>query len=285
MDGLKESLIELTTSTITSFDTIVVETQGILTTEWGAAWSAAIGLSNALKPFCLIIIAICILIELAQVASKVDIIKWEHGLKVAVKLVLARVCIDIAPTFLRACYNQANIWIRDATSVGGSLTNVASTLATVIQDKIGSRNALLEIMVVYVGIWLLSVLVKGCSLLIQVIAYGRMFELYVLLAVSPLPCAFFPLGDGTGGGVSRITQKYFKSFIAVCLQGVMIILCLRIFNIIFGNTLTTMIGAAVGQEGGIAVMDILWSLLMGDIVLFMSVSRCGSWAKSIIDAM
>ena len=114
-----------------------------------------------------------------------------------------------------------------------------------------------------------------------------MFELYVYLAVSPLPCAFFPLGDGNGGGFSRVTGKFFKSFAAVCLQGVMIILCMRIFNLIIGGTLNEMVQNAInsGAEPSIIVGDLCYVMLLGAIVLLMSIFKCGTWAKGILDAM
>lgn len=225
------------------------------------------------------------MIEIAQVAAKVDIIKWEHGLKLCVKMVFAKLCIDIAPTFLRACYNQASLWISSAMSVGG-YTNLGSLMTTEVETQISSISGIWSVIGLLASCLLLSMAVKICGLLIQVIAFGRMFELYVLLAVSPLPCAFFPLGDGSGGGMSRITQKFFKNFIAVCLQGVMIIISIRIFYMIVGTALTSLItSASGGSDPTTVVTDLCYVMLLAGIVLVMAVAKCGSWAKSIMDAM
>lgn len=290
-DGFKNILLNLILSALTGFDNMVASAQGILTNSGASAfnsngvWNSVLALSNSLKPFCYIVIAICLLIELAQVASKVDIIKWEHGLKVAVKMVLSKVCIDIAPTFLRACYNQANIWINSAVSAG-NYQSLGNMMTQQVQDQLGNVTGLGPILGLFASTMLVALAIKICGLLIQVIAFGRMFELYVYLAVSPLPCAFFPLGDGTGGGISRITSKFFKSFIAVCLQGVMIVLCIRIFYMIIGNAFAGMIADAVANtDAGMVVSDLCYTMLMGAIVLVMSVAKCGSWASKIIDAM
>lgn len=289
MDMLKDALLALIKSALNGFDSAVLSAQEVLVGTGASAfnqasvWGQVLALSDYLRPFCYIIIGICLLIEMAQVASKVDIIKWEHGLKLCVKMVFAKVCIDVAPTFLRACYNQASIWINNMT---GSYQNMGSTIVTEIENQIGSINGIWSVIGLLVSCMLVIVAIKVCGLLVQVIAFGRMFELYVYLAVSPLPCAFFPLGDGTGGGYSRITQKFFKSFIAVCLQGVMIIICIRVFNLLIGNAFNNLLAAAqAGGDPTTAISDLCYTMLMGAIVLVMSVAKCGSWAKGILDAM
>lgn len=288
MDGLKETLLNLIKSAMNGFDSTVSSAQDVLTGglfDTNAVWSSVLALSNALKPFCYVVIGICLLIEIAQVAAKVDIIKWEHGLKLCVKMVFAKLCINIAPTFLRACYNQASLWISSAMSVGG-YTNLGSLMTTEVETQISSISGIWSVIGLLASCLLLSMAVKICGLLIQVIAFGRMFELYVLLAVSSLPCAFFPLGDGSGGGMSRITQKFFKNFIAVCLQGVMIIISIRIFYMIVGTALTSLItSASGGSDPTTVVTDLCYVMLLAGIVLVMAVAKCGSGAKSIMDAM
>ena len=288
MDGLKETLLNLIKSAMNGFDSTVSSAQDVLTGglfDTNAVWSSVLALSNALKPFCYVVIGICLLIEIAQVAAKVDIIKWEHGLKLCVKMVFAKLCIDIAPTFLRACYNQASLWIASAMTAG-SYTNLGSLMTTEVETQISSISGIWSVIGLLASCLLLSMAVKICGLLIQVIAFGRMFELYVLLAVSPLPCAFFPLGDGSGGGMSRITQKFFKNFIAVCLQGVMIIVSIRIFYMIVGTALTALITAATaGSDPTTVVTDLCYTMLLAGLVLVMAVAKCGTWAKSIMDAM
>lgn len=288
MDGLKETLLELIISSLDGFDSMVATAQSVLTGgsfNVNSVWNSVLALSNSLKPFCYVVIAICMLLEIAQVAQKVDIIKFEHGVKLGVKLVLAKVCIDVAPTFLRACYNQSVIWINAVVGMGG-YTSLGSMLSNEIETQLNSVTGLWSVLGLFVSTMLVALAIKICGLLITVIAYGRFFELMVYLAVSPLPCAFFPMGDGTGGGFSRITQKFFKSFIAVCLQGVMILICIRIFYAIIGTSFQQLINDAVaaGTASGI-VSELSYTMLLFAIVLVMAVAKCGSWARSIIDAM
>lgn len=287
MEGLIASFIELIFGL---WDNMVASAQDVLTNasfNTVQAWQAVLTLSHALRPFCYFIIGLCCLIELAQVAAKVDLIKWEHGLKLCVKMVFAKLIIDIAPTFLRACYEQANAWIESVVSFGNSQSLGALLADTVRTQLDGLASGLLTEIGLFVIFLLIGLAIGACALMILAVAYGRMFELYVYLAVSPLPCAFFPLGDGSGGGLSRITTRFFKSFIAVSLQGVMIVVCLQLFNVIIGSRISTMINdiAIAGKEPASAIMEMGFMMLLGAIVLVISVSKCGSWAKGIIDAM
>lgn len=284
-NGIRDWFLGFVINAFKGFDTMLVSAQNVLSQPNDSIWSSVLTLADILKPFCYTIIGICLLIEIAQVAAKVDVMKWEHGLKVLVKMVLAKVCIDTAPTILKACYMQAASWI---SSIGaGTNTNFGSSISSQIEPLLENVTGAGNILALFAASVIVIVAIKVCGLLIQVIAFGRMFELYVYLAVSPLPCAFFPLGDGNGGGFSRVTGKFFKSFAAVCLQGVMIMLCMRIFNMIIGGTLNEMIQSAInsGAEPSIIVGDLCYVMLLGAIVLLMSIVRCGTWAKSILDAM
>lgn len=287
MDGLRDTLLAMLKSAFNGFDSVLKSAQDVLTGksfDVDVVWNKIITLSEALKPFCYTIIAICILIELAQVASKVDIVKWEHGLKMCVKMALAKFCIDTAPTFLRACYNQASLWISKATEIGSS-TGLGKMISKEVEKQVSEISGLWSVIGLLVSCMILSMAIKVCGLLIQVISFGRMFELYVYLAVSPLPCSFFPLGDGSGGGVSRITMKFFKGFIAVCLQGVMIILCMQVFQMIVGTAVANLItDSNTGSDPTTVVSDLCYTMLMSGIVLVMAVAKCGTWAKSIMDA-
>lgn len=269
-------------SSLKGFDSMLAAASNVLQAGLGQ-WDSVLALSSVLRPFCYTIIAICLLIEWAQVAMKVDMIKWEQGLKIMIKMVIAKVCIDIAPTFLKACYMQAQEWIGGLTAGGSTMGNETFIL---IQPLVQEVSGLWNTLGMFLSCFIVLVAIKICGLLIQVVAYGRMFELYVYLVVSPLPCAFMPLGDGSGGGMSRITSKFFKSFIAVCLQGVMMIIVIRVFDVVMAGAISDALEAAAGvADASAAITDLIYTMLMGAIALVMAVMKSGSWAKSILDAM
>lgn len=282
LDPLKKWLLGLMKTSLNGFDSTLTSAANVLSGGL-TDWSTVAGYSGTLKTFCYTIIGICLLLELAQMASKVDIIKWEHGLKAGVKMVLAKVCIDIAPDFLEACYKQAQAWI---VGLSGGGSTLGSTTITYLEPLVNETSGFGNILGMFLSSFIVLMAIKICGLLIQVIAYGRMFELYVYVVVSPLPCAFMPLGQGNGDGINRITSKFFKNFIAVCLQGVMMIIVLRVFDTIMNTAIVSTLSAAAGNtDSNAAITDLIYTMLLGAIALVMAVVKSGSWAKSIMDAM
>lgn len=288
MDEVKLWLKNLLHEAFNSFDSLVNNSVSVLSGGgeafgWNAddVWDQIIELSDKLKPFCLVVIGICLLIELAQVASKVDIIKWEHGLKLGVKMVFSKLMIEEAPRFLKACYDQSAAWIAaigapEAVRIGSELGNRIDAEVDRITGNI------FQPLILFVVCLIPLMAVKICGLLVEVIAFGRMFELYCLLCVSPLPCAFFPLGDGSGGGFSRITRKFFLNFIGVCLHGVMIIISIQLFKIMMVSAVDSM--GATSQDAATNITNLCYAMLLGGIVLVMACAKSGQWAKSILDA-
>ena len=288
MDSLKDFLLNLLISSFNMCDGWINTAKAALSgggLNVDVVWNAVGTIKDVLAPFCYIVIGICLLIELANVAQKVDAVKWEHGLKICIKMVLAKVCIDIAPVFLRACYLQANKWIAGISEIG-NYSSLGNILIDPLRDQFDGISGMFSLIVFSALCNMILFGIIIANLLVLVIAIGRMFEIFVYLSVSPLACAFFPLGDGTGGGVSRITMRYFRSFIAVCLQGVMILICIQLFFIIIGTQFSTAIDNLANSGGGgfSVIIGMLMNMLLYSIVLVMSVSRCGTWAKSIMDA-
>ena len=291
MEKIKEVLLSLMEFVVTYFQNVLDDTVDILSgveTAVGfnvhSVWGTMNTIAISLRPFCYLIITICLLIEIAQVAQKVDVISWEHGIKLCLKMVITKVIIDVVPTFLRACWRQSNDWI--TVVVGDGNVNIYSVVMTRATEVIGQLDGLFTGLILCIPVLLVLLAVAICGLVVQAIALGRWFEIYIYIAISPLPCAFFPLGDGTGGGWSRITQKYLKSFIAICLQGVFMVLCFRLFGTVVDATFSQQIaGSVVADQPVRTLLGLCFTLLTNTILLVMCISRCGNWAKGIIDAM
>lgn len=287
--GLREAIVnttkDLLINAMESFDSMSASSCDVLTSGISdSLWTTTVILSQELVPFCNIVIGICILLELARTASKVDMIKWEHALKVGVKICIAKVCIEVAPTFLHACYNQCSIFITDLSGTGGDV-GLASTVTPHIESACAVVDSLGGAIGLLCSTLLLQMGIKICGLLITVMSYGRVFEILIYLMVSPLPVAFACYNEGNDG-VARITMKFIKGFIAVCLSGLMMFMCIRLFGTIISTKFADLVTASVasGATGSALVSDLCYDMLLFTIVLVMAVAKCGSWAKQIMDA-
>lgn len=283
-DAIKDLVESLLKNAMVSFDTMANNACDKLQNGLSdSLWDTVSHLTGVFTPFCNIIIGICILLELANIASKVDLIKWEHGLKCGVKICLAKVCIEIAPTFLKACYNQCVLFIgamglsSGTVSLSGTVTPQISTALDEVDSLGGAIGLLCSTLILIMGI-------KVCGLLVMIMTYGRIFEILVYLMVSPIPVAFACYNEGHDG-IARITMKFIKGFIAVCLSGVMMYMCICIFGTIVNTVFTTLVTESVGASTGSAlVSDLCYDMILFTIVLVMAVAKCGGWAKQIMDA-
>jgi len=181
---------------------------------------------------------------------------------------------------MEAIYRQSALWIA---GVSGNMQGIGSVLSQQMQYSISDVSGLGSLLGLLATTAILALAILAAGLFIQVVAFSRMFEIYVYIAVSPLPAAFFPLGNGDGTGFSRITARFIRGFAAVCLQGVIMILCLNIFGTIMATAVAGMT-PPVGTDGVASVIGLATAMLLGSIVLVMSVAKAGSWAKSILDA-
>lgn len=271
MKNFAEAIITWICNILIGFDTKINGCVDILQEDIMSAsnpmFQLAQNIAHLITPVALTIISICFLIEFLKISIKMDILKWEFALKVFTLLALSQAVISAAPFFLSAIYSTG------ADMVGMAMGNQPCTIG---QNAANELTALTTDMkwgpMLGIAMTMLVPLlaIQACTIIIRVMAYARMFEIIVHVAISPIPCAFLPL-EG-----SQMTKKFFLSFAAVSLQGLFMIICVRLFGVIITSSLA-------GTSGGTAD-DIVFNLLVGALVLVMSIIKTGQWSKSILDA-
>lgn len=236
-------------------------------------------IANTIKPVAYTIVSICFVIEFIKITAEANVLKWEYGLRVFAKLVLARVCIDVAPLALNTIYTTFVSWV---TISEATLNFDMTNLLTELENEMLNLNFfslfgwLLSVGLLYVTFMILNIL---CA----IICYARVFELAIYFAISPIPCALMPLSDGTG---SRITKKFFMSFAATCMSGLLMVICMRIYCSVFmsytvnvtARSIRNLFVTEADQIMGIMVFEVI-ALIM----LFIAMTKCNSWAKTIMD--
>lgn len=119
-------------------------------------------------------------------------------------------------------------------------------------DVLGSLRTELEAMELgpLFGLWLQSFLIQltmiALNIVIFVIVYGRMIEIYLLTSLAPIPFATVPNRE-TG----HMGQNYFRSLFAVGFQGLLILVCVAIYAVLIQSIATDgdPIGAIWGCVG------------------------------------
>jgi ABC-type nickel/cobalt efflux system permease component RcnA len=78
-------------------------------------------------------------------------------------------------------------------------------------------------------------------------------------------------------GSNRITKKFFLSFAAVSIQGVFLVLILKLFTTFITDKMNEVTQSTDMLELGM-------KLLFAALVLMICVNKSGSWSRSLLDA-
>lgn len=150
--------------------------------------------------------------------------------------------------------------------IGGSTAITDSMMATLEAD--------LQLMDIgpLIGLWLQSfliqVIVLAMNIVVFVIVYGRMIEIYLLSSLAPIPFATLSNREFSGMG-----QNYFKSLCAVAFQGLLMLVCVAIYAILVQSIAIS--GDPIGA---------IWSCIGYTVLLCFTMFKTGTFAKSIFGA-
>nr|WP_325220387.1 CD0415/CD1112 family protein [uncultured Oscillibacter sp.] len=122
------------------------------------------------------------------------------------------------------------------------------------------------------GLWLQSFVVQltmtALNIVIFVIVYGRMIEIYMLTSLAPLPVATLANRELGGAG-----QNYLRSLFAVGFQGMLILVCVGIYAVLIQ-------GIASGGDP----IGAIWGTIGYTVLLCYCLFKTGSIARSVLGA-
>ncbi len=122
------------------------------------------------------------------------------------------------------------------------------------------------------GLWLQTIIIgftmTALNIVIFVIVYGRMIEIYMLTSLAPIPFATIVNRE-----IGHMGQNYFKSLLAVGFQGLLILVCVAIYAVLIQSI-------AIGGDP----IGAIWSTIGYTVLLCFTLFKTGSLAKSIFNA-
>ena len=188
--------------------------------------------------------------------------KWFFKAWVAVYLVTHTFDITLA------VFDVAQRVVSGAAGIIGGNTNIDVTAAlSSMQDGLNDME-IPELLLLVMETSLVSLCMKIMSVLITVILYGRMIEIYLYCSVSPIPFATM-----TNREWGQIGSNYLKSLFALGFQGFLIMICVGIYAVLV-NTLT------VADN----LHSAIFSIAAYTVILCFSLFKTGALAKSIFHA-
>lgn len=184
------------------------------------------------------------------------------------KAALAVWLVSNAFIIVMALFDVGQHMVTQAAGVIGTATAVdPSQVLAEIDSKMESME-LGELAMLAVESALVSLSMKVMSVLITVIVYGRMIEVYLMCSVGPIPVA--TLGERES---SQIGRNYLRAVAALALQGFFIIVCVGIYAVLVTN-----VGSASDVHAA------LFEIAAMTVLLCFSLFKTGGLAKSVLSA-
>ena len=114
----------------------------------------------------------------------------------------------------------------------------------------------------------IGITMRILSIVIFVIVYGRMIEIYMMVSLAPVPMATWGNHEQ-----SRVGQNYLRSLFALGFQGFLILICVAIYAVLLQNVAIS--GDAINS---------IWSIVGYTMLLCFTLFKTGSVARSILGA-
>jgi len=164
-------------------------------------------------------------------------------------------------------FDVAQHVVRNAAGIIASNTAVTPDMMATFRDELMAMNV-----GPLLGLWLQSFLIGITVIILNIvvfiIVYGRMIEIYILTSLAPLPMATLTNREMSGMG-----HNYLKSLLAVGFQGLLIMVCVGIYAVLVQSIATS--GDPIGA---------IWAAIGYTVLLCFTLFKTGSVAKSIFSA-
>jgi hypothetical protein len=288
LDGLIEAieewvrgiLTEMILKNMTTMYTDVNEKTGLIASEvaktpqgWnGSIYSMIRGLSDSVMlPIATMVITFVLCVELISMIMEKnnmqDFDTWlffKYFLKMSIAVYVVSHTFDI----VMAIFDVGQHIVTSASSViSGSTAVDISDIMTDMETKLEAME-MGEMIILTFETFLVSFCLKILSIIITVILYIRMVEIYLYISVSPVTFSTFGNKE-----IGQIGSNYVKGLIALAFQGFFIMVCVGIYAVLVST---------------IQISDDIHSALFGvmgyTVILAFSLMKTGSLSKSVFSA-
>lgn len=201
-------------------------TQSPETFKGGGIWRVIVQIHGALQAIGYALLVLFFVVGVVKTCgSFTEVKRPEHVLKIFIRFAIAKGVVTYGLELMMALFNI----IQGVTSTIMQTAGVGSTEDTVLPDEIieavedcGFFESIPLWAVTLIGGLFITVL----SFIMIMSVYGRFFRLYLYTAIAPIPLSSF-----AGEPSQNIGRSFLKSYVAVCLEGAIVVLACIIFSL------------------------------------------------------
>lgn len=174
---------------------------------------------------------------------------------------------------MRAIYEVIRLAITRTTALfgsGGSMNLEKVSIVTGDNDV----AALLAMIVVALLRWIVVVIAYITAL---VVTWARAIQLYLMVALSPIPLSLMALDETRQIGVG-----YLRQFAAVCLAGLIITVLLIAFPVVLGGLNAVHANTSTVLDSLVGGLSYALQYLAMCVLLIFALTKSGAWAREVL---
>ena len=232
-------------------------TQSPETFKGGGIWQVIVQIHGALQAIGYALLVLFFVVGVVKTCgSFTEVKRPEHALKIFIRFAITKGVVTYGLELMMALFNI----IQGVTSTIMQTAGFGSTEDTVLPDEIIEAVedcGFFESIPLWAVTLLGGLFVTVLSFILILTVYGRFFKLYMYTAIAPIPLSSF-----AGESTQNIGKSFLKSYIAVCLEGAIIVLACVIFS--------AFVTTAPNVDTGAATVTMVWKYV-GELIFNMLV--------------
>lgn len=232
-------------------------TQTPETFKGGTIWNVIKTIHGGMQAIGLALLVLFFVIGVMKTCgSLTEVKKPEHALKLFIRFAIAKIVVtygmDIMLAIFKISQGMVSKIISLANISGSTKSVLPSSIITAIEDC-GFFESIPLWAVTLIGGLVVTVL----SFIMIMTVYGRFFKLYLYTALAPVPLSTF-----AGEPTQSIGKSFLKSYAAVCLEGVIIVLSCIIFSLFASSPPVVDASAAAVTQVWTYIGELVFNMLV-----------------------
>ena len=232
-------------------------TESPQTFKGGQVWGVMTGIHGALQAIGYALLVLFFVVGVVKTCgSFTEVKRPEHALKIFIRFAIAKGVVTYGLELMMALFNI----IQGVISTIMQTAGFGSTEDAVLPDEIieavedcGFFESIPLWAVTLIGGLFITVL----SFIMIMSVYGRFFRLYLYTAIAPIPLSSF-----AGEPSQNIGKSFLKSYVAVCLEGAIVVLACIIFSLFASSPPVVDPDAATLTMGWSYIGELIFNMLV-----------------------
>ena len=192
----------------------------------GAIWNVIKNIYGGMQAVGFALLVLFFVVGIMKTCGSLTEVKRpEHAFKLFIRFAIAKIVVTYGMDLLLVIFKISQGMVSKIISISNITSSTTSTLPDAMINAIEDCS-FFESIPLWAVTLIGGLIVTVLSFIMIMTVYGRFFKLYLYTALAPVPLSTF-----AGEPTSNIGKTFLKSYSAVCLEGVIIVLSCILFSL------------------------------------------------------